>query len=256
MTHTDAPHTAQADVDANASGPSAPTAAAPEPLGATEARVLGTLMEKARTVPDSYPLSLQALLTGCNQKTARDPVMELTEADVTAALDALRARSLVLESSGARVPRYAHNLMRGLGVPEQSAVLLGLLMLRGPQTSGELRLNGERWYRFADLSSVEAFLEELQDRPTAKGGPLVVRLPRAPGAREPRWAHLLCGAPTAATAGADAAAAAASTPATGALQQRVERLEAEVDVLRQALAALGQQLGGHVLPDTHHGADD
>ena len=143
MTHTDAPHTAQADVDvdANASGPSAPTAAAPEPLGATEARVLGTLMEKARTVPDSYPLSLQALLTGCNQKTARDPVMELTEADVTAALDALRARSLVLESSGARVPRYAHNLMRGLGVPEQSAVqgLSDLLPLTHAETLRKLK---------------------------------------------------------------------------------------------------------------------
>ena len=227
----------------------ATAATEPPTLDAAQARVLGTLMEKARTVPDSYPLSMQALLTGCNQKTARDPVMELTEAEAAVALDGLRARSLVLESSGARVPRYAHNLMRGLGVPEQSAVLLGLLMLRGPQTPGELRTNGERWYRFADLSSVEAFLDELQERPAAKGGPLVVRLPKAPGAREARWAHLLCGTPAMATGGADPdGTGAAPSPAQAALQQRVERLEAEVHALRQALTALGQQLGVDVLP--------
>jgi uncharacterized protein YceH (UPF0502 family) len=109
------------------------------------------------------------------------------------ALDSLKLLSLVFESSGSRVARYEHNFQRVLGVPEQSAVLLGLLMLRGPQTAGELRINSERWYRFADISSVEAFLDELQDRSDGKGGPLVVKLPRAPGAREQRWAHLLCG---------------------------------------------------------------
>jgi uncharacterized protein YceH (UPF0502 family) len=99
----------------------------------------------------------------------------------------------VFESSGSRVARYEHNFQRVVGVPEQSAVLLGLLMLRGPQTAGELRINTERWYRFADISSVDGFLDELQDRSDDKGGPLVVKLPRAPGAREQRWAHLLCG---------------------------------------------------------------
>jgi uncharacterized protein len=131
------------------------------PLSPIEARVLGTLMEKARTVPDSYPLSLNNVVTGCNQKTSREPVMTVSEAQAQEALDELRRLSLVFESSGSRVTRYEHNVQRGIGVPEQSAVLLGLLMLRGPQTAGELRINSERWYRFADISSVEAFLDEL-----------------------------------------------------------------------------------------------
>jgi uncharacterized protein YceH (UPF0502 family) len=163
------------------------------PLSPVEARVLATLMEKARTVPDSYPLTLNMVVTGCNQKTARDPIMQLDDAQAQEALDALKGLSLVFETSGGRVTRYEHNFQRVVGVPEQSAVLLGLLMLRGPQTAGELRINTERWYRFADISSVEGFLEELQDRTDEKGGPLVVKLPRAPGAREQRWAHLLCG---------------------------------------------------------------
>jgi uncharacterized protein YceH (UPF0502 family) len=114
-----------------------------------------------------------------------------------------RACRLVFETSGGRVTRFEHNFQRVCGVPEQSAVLLGLLMLRGPQTAGELRINTERWYRFADISSVEGFLEELQDRAEEKGGPLVVKLPRAPGAREQRWAHLVCG-PVDLAAGRDA----------------------------------------------------
>ena len=161
------------------------------PLSPLEARVLGTLMEKARTVPDSYPLTLNSVLAGCNQKTSREPLMQIAEAQAQEALDALRALSLVIESSGGRAARYEHNFQRVYGVPEQSAVLLGLLMLRGPQTAGELRINAERWYRFADISSVEAFLDELQERSPEKGGPLVVRLARAPGAREQRWAQLL-----------------------------------------------------------------
>ena len=133
-------------------------------LSPTEARVLGTLMEKARTVPDSYPLTLNSLLLGCNQKSSREPLMELDEAQVAEALDRLKSAGLVRESSGGRTTRYEHNFQRGVGVPEQSAVLLGLLMLRGPQTAGELRLNTERWYKFADISSVEGFLEDLQER--------------------------------------------------------------------------------------------
>src|SRR5690606_2814881 len=136
---------------------------------------------------------LNSLQTGCNQKSSRDPVMNLSEAEIADALDSLREYSLVIESSGSRVTRYEHNFQRAVGVPEQSAVLLGLLMLRGPQTAGELRINADRWYKFLDIGSVEAFLDELQARGEDKGGPLVVRLPRAPGAREARWAHLLCG---------------------------------------------------------------
>jgi hypothetical protein len=130
---------------------------ATRPLTPNEARVLATLMEKARTVPDSYPLTLNGLVTGCNQKTSREPVMQLTDAEVQEALERCEALSLVFESSGNRTTRWEHNFQRGVGVPDQSAVLLGLLMLRGPQTAGELRINAERWHRFADISSVEAF---------------------------------------------------------------------------------------------------
>ena len=214
------------------------------PLSPVEARVLSTLMEKARTVPDSYPLSMQTLLTGCNQKTTREPVMNLTEAQAAEAVGELKDLSLVIEQSGARVPRYSHNFMRGIGVPEQSAVLLGLLMLRGPQTAGELRINSERWYRFADISSVDAFLEELQDRSAEKGGPLVVKLPKAPGNREQRWAHLLCGpVDLSQPAAGGSGHSSATEDDVIALTRRVQTLETEVDSLRQTLARLCEQLG-------------
>jgi uncharacterized protein YceH (UPF0502 family) len=164
------------------------------PLSLLEARVLGVLVEKAHTVPDSYPLSLNSLTLGCNQKTARDPVLNATEAEVQDAVIALKTLHLVAEASGSRVTRYEHNAGRVLALPSQSIALLTTLMLRGPQTVSELRSASERLHRFADLSSVEGFLDELAERPEEKGGALVLRLPRAPGAREPRWAHLLCGA--------------------------------------------------------------
>jgi uncharacterized protein YceH (UPF0502 family) len=202
-----------------------------------EARVLATLMEKARTVPDSYPLSLNALVGGCNQKTSREPVMNVSDGEAQEALESLRQLSLVFESSGSRVARWEHNFQRGIGVPEQSAVLLGLLMLRGPQTAGELRINSERWYRFADISSVEGFLEEMRERSDEKGGPLVAKLPRAPGAREQRWAHLLCG-----PIQADAVESATEAPA-GGWQPRVAALESEVAALRRTVEELCHQLG-------------
>ena len=124
---------------------------AERPLTPEEARVLGTLMEKARTVPDSYPMTLNTVVTGCNQKTSRAPLLNLSDAQVQEALSSLKSLTLVFETSGSRATRYEHNAQRGIGVPEQSAALLGLLMLRGPQTAGELRLNAERWHRFADI---------------------------------------------------------------------------------------------------------
>lgn len=213
-------------------------------LTAIEARVLGTLMEKARTVPDSYPLSPNALLLGCNQKSSRDPIMELTEADVATAVTHLRERNLLRETSGSRVPRFEHNFQRGIGVPEQSAVLLGLLMLRGPQTAGELRLNTERWYKFSDISSVDGFLEELQDRSAEKGGPLVVKLSRSPGAREQRWAHLLCG-PVDET---QLVTGTVMRSVDYSALERIERLEGEVAQLHAIVAKLCSELGIETSP--------
>ena len=214
---------------------------AQRPLTAVEARVLGTLMEKARTVPDSYPLSLNAVVTGCNQKTTREPVMAVSDSEAQEALEALKRLGLALDQSGGRTTRWEHNFQRGVGVPEQSAVLLGLLLLRGPQTAAELRLNAERWYRFADVSSVEGFLHELQERSTEKGGPLAVLLPRAPGAREPRWEQLLCG-PVDLSA-PSAVASAGSTPSAGSLQARVDTLEAQVAGLLATVQRLCSELG-------------
>ena len=211
-------------------------------LTAVEARVLATLMEKARTVPDSYPLTLNSLVTGCNQKSSRDPVMEVSEGEAQEALDSLRLKTLSVQISSARSTRWEHNFPRGIGVPDQSAVLLALLMLRGPQTAGELRINSERWHRFADISSVEAFLDELRERSEEKGGPLVVQLPRAPGAREQRWAHLLCG-PVDISALATASASTGAGSNASALQQRVDALEAEVAQLRATVAMLCESLG-------------
>jgi uncharacterized protein len=162
------------------------------PLSLLETRVLGTLVEKQHTVPDSYPLSLNALVLGCNQKTSRSPVMEVSESEVQGALDSLKGRNLVIESSGGRVSRYSHNFERVIQVPSQSVAILTSLMLRGPQTSGELRISCERLHAFSDISAVEGFLQELAARPA---GALVVQLARLPGARENRWAHLLSGTP-------------------------------------------------------------
>jgi len=208
------------------------------PLTPLEARVLGTLLEKARTVPDTYPLSLNLVVAGCNQKTSREPVMSVAEAEAQEALDDLKTLDLAIESHGSRVARYEHNLQRRLAVPEQSAVLLGLLMLRGPQTAGELRINAERWYRFADISSVEGFLDELAARADDKGGPLAVHLPRAPGEREARWAHLLCGPVT-----TDFIAASASGTGAGGQFDRINQLEREVAELRATVDWLCAELG-------------
>jgi uncharacterized protein YceH (UPF0502 family) len=154
-----------------------------------EARVLGVLVEKAATVPDTYPLSLNSLVSGCNQKTTRDPVMNASDAEVLAAVDGLKSQSLVFEGSSSRVTRYEHNAARGLNVGGNAVALLSVLMLRGPQTSAELRANAERLHKFADIAAVEAVLDDLAER----FPPRAVKLARNPGEREARWAHLLCG---------------------------------------------------------------
>jgi len=201
------------------------------PLTPVEARILGVLVEKEKTVPDTYPLTLNSLSSGCNQKTSRDPVMNLADAEIQAALDELRSRSLVLENYGAsgRVLRYTQNFGKVYGLPQASVSLLAILALRGPQTVSELRANCERLYRFEDASTVEGYLEELAER---SSGALTVKLPKQPGSREHRWAHLLCG-----DASLPLAEAPASTGNT-ALEERVAHLEQEVAELRTALAEI------------------
>ena len=211
-----------------------------------EARVLGTLMEKARTVPDSYPLSLNALVLGCNQKTSREPLMDVSADDASAALVALKALSLVFEGSSSRVPRFEHNFQRAAGVTETQAVLLGLLMLRGPQTPAELRSNADRWYKFADPAAVEAVLLELQARGESGGQATVQKLPRMPGAREQRWIHLLCGQPDieAMLANAPIAAEASDLVArVTLLENTLARLKADNALLREQVANISEQLG-------------
>jgi uncharacterized protein YceH (UPF0502 family) len=216
------------------------------PLSLLEARVLGVLVEKAQTVPDSYPLSLNALVAGCNQKSARDPVINATEAEVQVAVDALKSLSLVFESSGSRVARYEHNMGRVLGLPSQSVALLAALVLRGPQTNAELRANTDRLHRFADVSSVEGFLAELAERSDEKGGPLVVRLPRAPGARESRWAQLLCGPidmaalPVASSVSQEDYVAATEL---AALKAQQSAMQSELATLRELVDRLYSELG-------------
>ena len=213
-------------------------------LSLLEARVLGVLVEKAHTVPDSYPLSLNSLVAGCNQKTARDPVLNATDAEVQSAVDALKLLNLAFESSGSRVSRYEHNMGRVMGLPSQSVALLAVLMLRGPQTSAELRTNCERLHRFADVSSVDGFLTELAERAAEKGGPLVVKLPRAPGSREARWAHLMSGAVdvSAMPVSADTEDFVAASELL-ALKAQQRTMQAEIDALRGLVDKLYAELG-------------
>lgn len=203
-------------------------------LSALEARVLAVLVEKESTVPDSYPMSLNSLTLGVNQKTARDPVMNASESDVAAVLDELKAMSLVNSVSGSRVARFEHNMRRVLGIPGQAEALLAVLMLRGPQTPAELRINCERLHRFADVSSVEGFLDELAAREPA----LAVKLAKAPGAREARWAHLLSGEPA-----QPVAAASAPVSSNSARDEEIAALRAEVEQLKAAVARIQQELG-------------
>jgi uncharacterized protein YceH (UPF0502 family) len=212
-------------------------------LSLLETRVLGVLIEKQRTVPDSYPLTLNAVISGSNQKTSRNPVLEVSDAQAQAALDSLKGYHLVSESSGGRAFRYSHNADRVLKLPSQSVILLAVLMLRGPQTAGELRIACDRMHNFADISSVEGFLDELAER---QAGALVVKLARLPGSREGRWAHLLAGPVAEELAGAGYQAAANDDVSLGevaALKANVARLESEVMALKALVARVCSELG-------------
>ncbi|MDM0077108.1 YceH family protein [Variovorax sp. J2P1-59] len=210
-------------------------------LSLLETRVLGVLAEKQRTVPDSYPLTLNAVVAGCNQKTSRNPILEVSDAEAQAAIDSLKGYSLVTETSGGRAFRYAHNIDGVLRIPSQSIILLTVLMLRGPQTAGELRIASDRMHNFADISSVEAFLDELANRPA---GALVLKLPRLPGSRESRWAHLLSGTPAEdASVPTLQANGDVSLGELAALKANVARLESEVASLKAMVHRMASELG-------------
>jgi uncharacterized protein len=213
-------------------------------LSLLETRVISVLLEKKHTVPDTYPLSLNALVSGCNQRTSRDPVLNASEAEVQAALDHLKSLSLIIEVSGNRVTRFEQNIARVLQVPSQSVAILTTLMLRGPQTPGELRINCERLHKFLDISSVEGFLHELRDRAI---GALVVELPRRPGSRENRWAHLLSGEITSDVTLSSPSHLSANDEITmselAALKANLANLEDEVATLKRVVAKLCTELG-------------
>lgn len=210
-------------------------------LDSLEARVIGCLIEKQVTTPDQYPLSLNALVSACNQKSNREPVMSLDESTVQRTLDALSRKHLLLERSGfgSRVPKYQHlfcNTEYGtLKFSAQELAVVCELLLRGPQTPGELRSRASRMARFADVSEVEALLQGLQAR---ESGPLVARLPREPGRRESRYMHLFGGEPVPQVAVEEEAQAASAAARSETLESRVARLEAELGVLRAELEEL------------------
>ncbi|HEX2081040.1 MAG TPA: YceH family protein [Longimicrobium sp.] len=212
------------------------------PLTDVEVRILGSLIEKEATTPDNYPLSLNALLAACNQTTNREPVMRLDEDAAIPATVSLRRRGLVrqIQPVGSRVTRFEHLLADELKLDRRQIAVLGVLMLRGAQTPGELHARTERLEPFADLADLESVLDSLIAR---QPEPLVARLPRRPGQKEVRYAHLLGGE----TAQADAAGTVEERPVptrrAGVEDDRVAALERTVEELRAEVAALRAELG-------------
>jgi uncharacterized protein YceH (UPF0502 family) len=210
-------------------------------LTPTEARVIASLIEKQITTPDQYPLSLNALVNACNQKSNRDPMMELDESTVQATLDALSKKHFTVEKSGfgSRVPKYQHRFCNTeygtLKFTPQELAIVTELLLRGPQTPGELRSRASRMAPFTDVSEVESALEQLRTR---ADGPFVVRMPREPGRRESRYAHLFSGEVHVPAAAEAPVATAATAPS------RMDLLEEEVRRLRRELDELKARLGG------------
>jgi hypothetical protein len=212
-------------------------------LSAEEIRVLGSLFEKENTTPDYYPLTLNALVAACNQKSSRDPVVSYSEGTVQSALDSLREKGLsrvITSSEGGRVPRYRHVFAEAFSLNQPQAAALCVLMLRGPQTVGEIRGRTNRIYDYASLAEVQEALDELAHRVPR---PLVVQLTRRPGTKESRYAHLLSGESaeeleTSPSRGGETASAASADET----QQRVEKLESEVENLRAEVEELKQTL--------------
>lgn len=211
-----------------------------EPLTSIDIRVLGALIEKERTTPEYYPLSLNALINACNQSSNRDPVVNYDESIVSGSIEALRQKGLIRSIKGidARVPKYLHRVSDVMGLNRREIAVLGVLMLRGVQTVGELRTRTARMETFEDLADVEAVLEGLIIREMA------IRLPRQPGQKEARYAHLLAGEVTAEMAqqiGRDETSVKSRSPRSGdtdrlaVLETAMEELKGEVADLRAQL---------------------
>lgn len=201
----------------------------PRELDPVEIRVLGCLLEKEQTTPDAYPLSLNALVTACNQKSSRSPVMNLSEADVRGALDRLHQEVLVWPVSGTRTEKWRHALKRQWELDEPAHAVMCLLLLRGPQTPGAIRNRAERMYTFADNSEVESTLDTLRQGDE----PLTVMMNRGPGQNEARWMHLVGGTPDEA-----ALACHEPEPRQSSLAQRVTDLECRLAELEATIASL------------------
>ena len=208
-------------------------------LDATEIRALGALMEKEQATPDYYPMTVNAVIAACNQKSNREPVTGLSETEVVEALERLRKDVLAWRSDGARVERWSQSISRRLELDAPSKAILTLLMLRGPQTPGQLRSRSGRLHAFAELAEVEATLREM----AAGDAPLAIELERRPGTKESRWAHWLGAQPEEEPA-APAARTAAVRPAVDpALSERLEAVEGRVEELARELARLREELG-------------
>jgi len=213
-------------------------------LNDIEVRVLGCLVEKEMTTPEYYPLSLNALTNACNQKSNRDPVLDFAETDVVRALDGLRFKGLAMQAAeGGRVPKYSHALAAKLYLEPPELAILCEMLLRGPQTVGELRGRADRMHPFPSLEEVEAVLQELQEREN----PLVVKLPRQPGRKEHRYAHLLSGQPQIAEESeapppeAARVLVMAENERIAGLDREVAELRREIDDLRRELQAFRKQ---------------
>lgn len=214
-----------------------------EQLTAVETRVLGALIEKERTTPENYPLSLNALTNACNQSSNREPVVDYDEATVATAIDTLRRRSLVraVQQSGSRVTKYRHLAGETLGLTAQQAAVLCVLTLRGPQTIGELKTRTARLAEFESLDDVDTTINQLMARESPR---LVTRLERRPGQKEARYAHLLAGEVTYDTPDAPdlpATRGSSGLDRVGALEGQVEALRKEVADLRSQLEAFRKQ---------------
>lgn len=213
-------------------------------LSPIQARVLGCLIEKKETTPEQYPLTLNALRTACNQKTSREPITAYTEGEVGRAVRELESLGLAREEWGARTARYDHLAGKALNLNSPGLALLATLVLRGPQTLGELRTHAHRLHAFGDLDDVEFALVKLIERDP----PLVAALPRQPGQKEGRYAHLLSGAPEVATVERSYrnVGERGEPPAADGIAQRVDRLELELADLKRRLEALERTSGGSI----------